>query len=66
MMLSEQDRDAFYTHCAQAINQAGRSRESLLLARAVLLMAEEVGDLNICKAAVDAALKQLPEPSLAP
>jgi Protein of unknown function (DUF2783) len=65
-MLTEQDRDDFYSHCAQAISQAGRSRESLLLARAVLLMAEAVGDLNTCKAAVDAAMKQLPEPSLAP
>jgi hypothetical protein len=65
-MLTEAQRDDFYTHCAQAINTAGRSRESLLLARLALLLADELGDIQRAKAAVDAALKNLPEPSLAP
>lgn len=65
-MLTESQRDDFYTHCAHAINAAGRSRESLLLARLALLLADELGDIDRVKAAVDAALKDLPEPSLAP
>lgn len=65
-MLTETQRDEFYTHCAQAVNQAGRSRESLFLARLALLLADELGDIQRAKSAVDAALKDLPEPSLAP
>jgi hypothetical protein len=65
-MLTETQRDEFYTHCAQAVNLAGRSRESLLLARLALLLADELGDISRAKSAVDAALKDLPEPSLAP
>lgn len=64
-MLTDTERDEFYGYCAEAINQAGRERESLLLARAILLMAEEVGELSRCKAALDAALSELPTPSLA-
>ncbi len=65
-MLTETQRDEFYTHCAQAVNEAGRERESLLLARLALLLADELGDIQRAKAAVDAALKDLPVPSLAP
>ncbi len=65
-MLTEAQRDEFYTHCAQAINAAGRERESLLLARLALLLADALGDVDRAKAAVDAALKDLPQPSLAP
>jgi hypothetical protein len=65
-MLTEAQRDEFYTHCAQAINTAGRPRESLLLARLALLLADELGDIDRAKAAVDAALKDLPKPTLAP
>ncbi len=65
-MLTESQRDDFYTHCAHAINTAGRSRESLLLARLALLLADELGDIDRAKAVVDAAMKDLPEPSLAP
>jgi hypothetical protein len=42
-MLTETQRDEFYTHCAHAINTAGRPRESLLLARLALLLADELG-----------------------
>lgn len=65
-MLTQEQRDTFYTHCAHAISQAGRSRESLFLARLALLLAESLGDVDAAMAAVDAALKDLPEPSLAP
>jgi hypothetical protein len=65
-MLTETQRDEFYTHCAQAVNEAGRSRESLFLARLALLLADELGDIQRAKSAVDAALTDLPEPSLAP
>lgn len=54
-MLSDEDRDEFYSCCAQTINETDRAHESLLLARAVLLLAEEVGDLKRCKAALLAA-----------
>ena len=64
-MLTETQRDEFYTHCAMAVNQAGRERESLLLARLALLLADELGDIDRAKSAVDAALKNLPVPSLA-
>jgi hypothetical protein len=65
-MLTEAQRDEFYSHCAHAINAAGRPRESLLLARLALLLADELGDIDRAKAAIDAALKDLPEPTLAP
>jgi hypothetical protein len=65
-MLSEAQRDEFYTVCAQAINTAGRSRESLLLARLALLLADELGDIDRAKTAIDAALKDLSDPTLAP
>jgi hypothetical protein len=65
-MLTDVERDEFYTSCAQAINTAGRSRESLLLARLALLLADELGDIDRAKAAIAAALKDLPEPTLAP
>jgi hypothetical protein len=65
-MLTEAQRDEFYTACAHAINIAGRSRESLLLARLALLLADEVGDIDRAKAAIDVALKDLSDPRLAP
>jgi Protein of unknown function (DUF2783) len=65
-MLTDTERDEFYTHCAQAVNTAGRPRESLLLARLVLLLADELGDIDRANAAIAAALKDLPEATLAP
>jgi hypothetical protein len=65
-MLTDAQRDEFYTACAHAINTAGHSRESLLLARLALLLADELGDIDRAKAAIYAALKDLPSPTLAP
>jgi hypothetical protein len=65
-MLTDSERDEFYTACAHAINTAGRCRESLLLARLALLLADDLGDIDRAKAAIAAALKDLPEPTLAP
>jgi hypothetical protein len=65
-MLTDVQRDEFYTACAQAINTAGRSRESLLLARLALLLADELGDIDRAKAALAAALKDLSDPTLSP
>ena len=65
-MLTDAERDEFYTACAHAINTAGRPRESLLLARLALLLADDLGDIDSAKAAIAAALKDLPEPTLAP
>ncbi len=65
-MLTDAQRDEFYTACAHAVNTVGRTRESLLLARLTLLLADALGDIDRAKAAIAAALKDLPEPRLAP
>ncbi|HEY8358543.1 MAG TPA: hypothetical protein VIL30_13885 [Ramlibacter sp.] len=57
-------QDRVYAHCSNAIAAAGREKESLFLARLALLLFEQVGDEQVCKAAIDAALKDLPTPSL--
>ena len=62
--LSAEARDRLYARCARAITEAGRSRESLLLARLALLLFEHVGDEARCVQTIDDALRELPEPSL--
>jgi hypothetical protein len=62
--LDEAARDRVYTRCAEAISEAGQSRESLFLARLTLLLCEQVGDEVRCLQAVTEALHNLPEPSL--
>ena len=57
-------QDRVYAHCSNAIAAAGREKESLFLARLALLLFEQVGDEQRCKAAIDAALQDLPLPSL--
>lgn len=57
-------QDRLYARCSQAITQAGRERESLFLARLVLLLMEQVGDEARCMTAIDEALHTLPTPSL--
>lgn len=57
-------QDRTYAHCSEAIGQAGRAREALFLARLALLLFEQVGDEARCRAAIDAALQELPTPSL--
>ena len=57
-------RDRLYASVARATTEAGRSRESLFLARLVLLLFEQVGDEPACERAIASALRNLPEPSL--
>lgn len=57
-------QDRVYAYCSNAIAQAGCEKESLFLARLSLLLFEQVGDEAACKKAVDAALTELPIPSL--
>jgi len=57
-------QDRLYAQCCNAIAEAGRTRESLFLARLVLLLFEQVGDEERCRAAIEAALHAVPEPSL--
>ena len=57
-------RDRLYTRLAQGVSAAGSSRETLFLARLALLLCERLGDEAAAGAAIDAALKNLPEPSL--
>ena len=62
--LSPDARDRVYASVARATSDAGRSRESLFLARLALLLFEQVGDEAACERAIEAALRDLPEPSL--
>ena len=62
--LDELQRDEAYRACCLAISAAGAQRESLYLARLALLLMEEVGDLPRCLAAIEAAARDLPTPSL--
>jgi hypothetical protein len=57
-------QDRVYAHCSNAIAAAGREKESLFLARLALLLFEQVGDEELCKQAIAAALHELPAPSL--
>lgn len=57
-------QDRIYAHCSNAIAVAGRERESLFLARLALLLFEQVQDESRCIAAIEAALQELPTPSL--
>jgi len=57
-------QDRLYAACSHAIGEAGRTRESLFLARLALLLFAEIGDEDRCLAAIQAALCDLPEPSL--
>ncbi|AZG08514.1 hypothetical protein EGT29_11965 [Pigmentiphaga sp. H8] len=63
MNLDDLARDRVYTRCAQAVSEAGENREPLFLARLALLLFEQVGDESRCLAAIDEALRELPEPS---
>ncbi|HEY8327608.1 MAG TPA: hypothetical protein VIO59_04050 [Rhodanobacter sp.] len=62
--LSLEARDRLYAACANAITEAGASRESLFLARLALLLFEQVGDEARCRQALADALDDLPLPSL--
>jgi 3-(3-hydroxy-phenyl)propionate hydroxylase len=57
-------RDRLYHRLAQGITAAGAAREPLLLARLALLLFERLGDEAGAAAAIDAALHELPQPSL--
>jgi hypothetical protein len=62
--LTLEARDRLYAECANAISEAGAERESLFLARLVLLLFEQIGDEARCRAALAEALRELPVPSL--
>jgi hypothetical protein len=57
-------QDRVYAHCSNAIAAAGSERESLFLARLALLLFERVADEQACVDAIEAALRDLPTPSL--
>ena len=62
--LTHEARDRVYAECARAISEAGTERESLFLARLALLLFEQIGDEQRCRAALAQALDDLPVPSL--
>lgn len=62
--LDDRQRDEVYRACALAISEAGRERESLFLARLVLLLMEDVGDAPRCLAAIAEARRDLPTPRM--
>jgi len=57
-------RDRLYTQLAQGVSAAGKSRETLFLARLTLLLCERLDNEGAASEAVAAALTDLPEPSL--
>lgn len=63
-MMDAATQDRVYARCSNAIAEAGRERESLFLARLALLLFEQVQDEGRCMAAIEAALHELPMPSL--
>lgn len=67
-ILTAEDRDTLYTECCRAVSaaveQAGQEAESLFLARLALLLFEEVGDVDRCRRALAAALRNLEPPRL--
>jgi len=60
--LTDSQRDDLYRECCLAVSQAGPERESLYLARLVLLLVEELGDAQRAGASIRAALEDLPRP----
>ena len=62
--LADDARDRLYVRCAEAISAAGVEREPLFLSRLALLLFEAVGDEAACARAIEAALDELPLPSL--
>lgn len=64
MTLEASARDRIYARCANSVSLAGADRESLFLARLALLLFEQVGDELKCFQAIEAALHELPQPSL--
>lgn len=57
-------RDRLYNRLALGITAAGGTREALLLARLALLLFERLDDEAAAAAAIQAALHELPQPSL--
>lgn len=57
-------RERLYVRLADGVTAAGAARESLVLARLALLLFERLGDEAASAAAIDAALHELPTPSL--
>ena len=57
-------QDRLYERVSNAIAQAGSERESLFLARLALLLFEQVGEEQACLQDIEAALQDLPTPSL--
>ena len=57
-------RDRLYTRLALGVTEAGGSRETLFLARLALLLCERLDDEAAASAAIETALRELPEPSL--
>jgi hypothetical protein len=58
--MSFEDLEQVYERLAQAIDQAGRANEALLLSKLVLLLARRQGDLPGFEESVTAALADLP------
>jgi hypothetical protein len=56
-----EDIEQAYETLALAIDAAGEARESQFFSRLTLLLAHELGDIERFKAAVKAALDDLPE-----
>jgi hypothetical protein len=54
------DLEAAYEALALAIDTAGEKREALFLTRLALVLAHELGDIELFKRAVQTALEDIP------
>ncbi|MBV8250576.1 MAG: hypothetical protein JO200_19275 [Comamonas sp.] len=57
-------QDRLYARVSNAIAEAGSDKEALFLARLALLLFERIDDEQACIQAIEAALHELPMPSL--
>ncbi|MBM3608844.1 MAG: hypothetical protein FJX29_10415 [Alphaproteobacteria bacterium] len=57
--MSSKTLEDIYAALAEGIDEAGRERETLFLARAALLMAEKIGDADAVLALIEAVRSQL-------
>jgi len=61
MTMSFEQLETVYEMMAQAIDKAGPARESLFLAKLVLLLSHHVGDDEVVHDAIATALRDLPD-----
>ena len=59
MRMEFADLEGFYELLAQSIDKTGEEKAPLFLAKLALLLAREVGDPDVTRAAIETALRDL-------